>query len=277
MLLIGIQLTFAQWTKEKGNAYLKASVWYLEADEHFTNNGETDPNATRGNFFVNIYGEYGITKKLDAVAFFPVYARIFQNQQTSGTNGSVIEEEETINSIGDFEIGLRYGLISNEKYALSTSLILGIPTGEDAGGSNGSFQTGDGEFNQFLKIDFGLSFRILNKDAYFKAHLGFNQRSKGFSDEIRYGSELGWNILRNKLWVSTRLSAIESLQNGDLNAQNNQGSIFANNIEHILLGGELSYYIQKKWGLTAHYDGTLRGELVYAAPRFGGGIFFDLD
>jgi len=151
ILFISIQFSYAQWTKGKGNAYFKVSGWYLEADEHYTNNGEIDPNATRSVFFTNLYGEYGITDRLDGIAFFPALARITQNDQISGTTNSTIQEGEAINSIGDLDVGIRYGIIPKGKYVLSASLMLGIPTGNDNGGSDGSFQTGDGEFKQVME------------------------------------------------------------------------------------------------------------------------------
>lgn len=276
LLLLSVQLSYGQWNKGKGKGYFKVSGWYLEADEHYTNNGKIDPNATRSVFFTNLYGEYGITNNFDVIGFFPALANVTQNDQISGTTGTVIQEGESFNSIGDLDVGLRYGIVQGGKYVLSTSLLLGIPTGNDAGGSDGSFQTGDGEFNQLLKLEFGGSFSILQKSAYFKTHIGINQRSQGFSDELRSGVEFGWNIIQDKMWISTRLNILESLENGSLNASNSQGSIFANNIEYVNLGFEASYYIKKNWGVTAHFDGALRGRLIYAAPSIGGGIFYEI-
>ena len=269
-------MSYAQWTKGKGNGYFKVSGWYLQADQHYTNNGKIDPNATRSVFFTNLYGEYGITDKLDAIAFFPALARVTQNDQISGTTGEIIQEGEAVNSIGDLDVGFRYGIVTKGRYVLSASLLLGVPTGDDKGGSDGSFQTGDGEFNQLLKVDFGGSFSLLKKSAYFKTYLGFNQRSNGFSDELRSGVEIGWNAVKDKLWLSTRVNILESLENGELDATNSQGSIFANNIEYVNAGIEASYFIQKNWGVTAHGDGAFSGRLIYAAPSIGGGIFYEI-
>jgi len=276
ILFLSIQLSHAQWTKGKGNGYFKVSGWYLEANEHYTNNGGIDPNATRSVFFTNLYGEYGLNDRLDAIAFIPAFARVTQNDQVSGTTGDLIQKGEGANSIGDLDIGFRYGIVTNGKYLLSASLMFGIPTGNDKGGSDGSFQTGDGEFNQLLKLDFGGSFSLFKKPAYFKTSLGFNQRSEGFSDEIRSGLELGWNVIEEKLWLSTKINIQKSLENGELDATNSQGSIFANNIEYVNVGVEASYYIKENWGVTAHFDGALSGRLIYAAPSIGGGIFYDL-
>ena len=63
--LFSLLNTNAQWTKGEGNGYYKLSAWYLEADQHYTDTGNIDPNATRGQFNLNLYGEYdmGFSKK----------------------------------------------------------------------------------------------------------------------------------------------------------------------------------------------------------------------
>ena len=70
---------FSQWTKGKGKGYYKVSGWYLEADEHFTSSGDTSPNLTRSQFNVSFYGEYGITDKLDVIAYVPFFSRVTKN------------------------------------------------------------------------------------------------------------------------------------------------------------------------------------------------------
>ncbi len=39
-----------QWINEKGKGYYKIGSWSLLADEHYTDQGIVDPNATRGLF-----------------------------------------------------------------------------------------------------------------------------------------------------------------------------------------------------------------------------------
>ncbi|MEW4922450.1 hypothetical protein [Algibacter sp. 2305UL17-15] len=267
---------FSQWTKGKGKGYYKLSAWYLEADQHYTDTGETDPNITRSQFNINFYGEYGISNKFDVITYIPFFSRAVENDEVSGTTGQIISEGEAFNSFGDAEIGLRYGILKTDNYALSATLKLGIPTGDNAGGSDGSFQTGDGEFNQLLQTNLGTSFNLGTIPSYAKLYLGFNNRTKGFSDEIRTGLELGANLSKHKLWLIGRADLLESLRNGNLNAQTSQGSIFANNIEYVSLGAEIAYYITKKIGVSFNYTGAVSGKLVYAAPSISGGVFLDI-
>ncbi|WP_298238500.1 hypothetical protein [uncultured Algibacter sp.] len=267
---------FSQWNKGKGNGYYKLSAWYLEADKHYTDTGKKDPNITRSQFNISFYGEYGLLDKLDVITYIPFFSRAVEFDDVSGTTGQIIDEGEAFNSIGDIEIGARYGLLKTDYLALSVSLKLGIPTGDNAGGSDGSFQTGDGEFNQLIQTNLGTSFNLGAVPFYAKTYVGFNNRTEDFSDEFRGGLELGANLLKNKLWLIGRADLLESFQNGDLSAQTAQGSIFANNIEYVSLGAEVAYYITKKLGISFNFTGAISGELIYAAPAYSGGVFLDI-
>ena len=267
LVLLVSNTMFSQWSKGKGKGYYKLSGWYLEADQHFTDTGDIDPNLTRSQFNASFYGEYGISDKVDVIAYVPFLTRVTENAEVSGTTGQQISEGEAFNSFGDVDLGIRYGLLKIDNYALSATLKLGIPTGDSAGGSNGSFQTGDGEFNQLLQTDFGASFNLGNFSSYAKTYIGLNNRTEGFSDELRSGLELGVNFVKDKFWLIGRTDILRSLNNGDLNAQNSQGSIFANNIEYISIGIEAAYYISDKIGVSVNYASAVSGNcLLYTSP-----------
>ncbi|CAL2093572.1 hypothetical protein [Tenacibaculum sp. 190524A05c] len=266
----------AQWSKGKGNGYLKLGAWYLQSDQHYTDTGAIDPNVTRTQFNLNLYGEYGITSKLDIITFLPFYSSISQNNQISGTNGSVISAGETVSSLGDIDLGVNYNIYQKNNWAASVKLILGLPTGNDSGGSDGSFQTGDGEFNQYISTYLGYSGKVYDLPFYAKSYLGYNNRSEGFSDEFRTGLEGGINFLENKLWFITRLNILKSLKNGSLNAITSNGSIFANNIEFSSFGFELAYYFTKSFGISANFDSAFDGRIIAANASFSGGIFLDI-
>ena len=266
----------AQWSKGKGNGYYKLSAWYLQYDQHYTDTGAIDPNATRTQFNTNIYAEYGITDKIDILAYVPFVAVSSQNNQISGTNGGVIQPGESVTSFGDVDLGINYGFYKKGKWAASVKLILGLPTGEDAGGSDGSYQNGDGEFNQYLSTHLGYSTSLGDLPFYAKSYLGYNNRTEGFSDEFRTGLEAGINVFDSKLWIITRLNVVKSFNNGTLSAVNSNGSIFANNIEFSSFGFEAAYYITKKLGVSLGFDSAFDGKIIAASPSFSGGIFLDI-
>ena len=275
-IVLSAQISMAGggWPKLKGELYLKFSEYWIIADQHFTINGSIDPNLTRANYITSVYAEYGFTNRFTGIVYFPFFSRATVNEQVSGTTGDVLIPGEAINSIGDTDIQLKYGLLQNGSVKVSVSLTLGIPTGESAGGSDGSLQTGDGEFNQMITVDASRSFPLGKLNTYATISAGFNNRTQGFSDEIRYGAEAG--ILYKKFIGILRLQGIHSLKNGDSNFNGSGTSLYGNNITYIALSPEIGYRITEKTGISAGIGTALYGELIFANPTYTIGIFLDL-
>lgn len=264
------------WPQPKGKGYFKLFQWWVVADQHFTDLGLIDPNVTNGIFNTGVYGEYGFTDRITGIAYVPFFSRAYFNNVVSGTTGKIIEEGEAINSFGDTEIGIKYGITLNKPIALSATLKLGIPLGNNSGGTTGRLQTGDGEFNQLIQLDAGTGYKIGKVGAYANAYAGFNNRSNGFSDEFHYGFEIGANLFDKKLTAIVRLYGIKSLKNGDLGDQVNSTSIFANNSEHFTFSPELAFNFNKKWGVSATYATALSGRIIFASPSYSVGVFLNI-
>jgi hypothetical protein len=264
------------WTAGKGNGYYKLSQWWIVADQHFTDAGLIDPNVTSGIFNTSLYAEYGVTDRFTGVVYFPFFSRATMNNQISETTGNIISQGDAINSIGDTDIGLKYGILKNKKVALSATLKLGLPIGNASGGRDGNLQTGDGEFNQILQLDAGVPLSLGKIPAYFNTYVGMNNRSEGFSDEFRFGLEAGLGLSKGKLWLIGRIDGVESLKNGSLGTDINSTSVFANNSEFTSASVEGAYYLTKKLGVSASFATAFRGEIIFAAPSYSLGIFLDI-
>lgn len=158
--------------------------------------------------------------------------------------------------------------------AFSTSINLGLPTGEQRGGSDGSYQTGVGEFNQLMRFHIGKSYLVGKQRFYAKGSVGINQRSKGFSDEFRAGIETGTQLLKDTFLLLIRANTIQSFHNGSLNASNSNGSIFANNVEVVNLGGEVIYSFLPRLRLGVSWSYPISGQILYRAPALSAGISF---
>lgn len=279
ILLIGSASLFAgPWPKPKGKSYFKLYEFWLQFDEHYTSNGEIDPNATLGLYNTALYGEYGITDRLTVFGNIPFFSRNVINTQVSGTRGTEIIPGEAINGFGDTDLGLRFGLTKpGSQLAVAGSLTLGIPLGEDAGGEQMNLQTGDGEFNQMLLLEAGTSLRLGSKaEGYVSAFAGVNNRSNGFSDEFRFGLEGGVGVANRRVYFIGRLTGSESFMNGDTAESAPSTSIFSNNAEFLSLGGEVNVYLTKKLGVSAGVAGALSGRIIAAAPAYSAGVFLDL-
>ena len=276
-LFITSSIAGGPWTQKKGQGYYKLSEWWLIYNKHYTNTGETDPNLTTGIFNTAVYAEYGINDRLTGTIYAPIFSRNYHNNQVSETTGDVFIKGEALNSIGDFDISVKYGLTSpGAKIPVSVTLTLGLPLGKTGAGELNILQTGDGEFNQMIQIDAGTGFKIGNTSAYSSLYLGFNNRTNGFSEEFRYGLEFGAGIFNQQLWLIARLGGVESLQNGEPTNPQTSTSIFANNSEYTSYGIEAAYYISKRFGFSASFASAFRGRIIAAAPSYSIGVFYDM-
>ena len=104
----------AQWTQKKGTGYYKLGAWFLEADQHYTDEGLLDPNATRGIFVTSLYGSHRITDKITLLGYIP-FTRVYQNEQifTSGNPG---QPRDAVNSLGDIDLAVEVQILKRPKW-----------------------------------------------------------------------------------------------------------------------------------------------------------------
>ena len=264
------------WPQPKGKGYFKLSEWWTIFSEHYTDTGVKDPNLTTGVFNTAIYAEYGLTDRLTTVVNVPFLSRNYMNNLRSSTTNDIIVQGESINTVGDIDLGLKFGLTKG-RIPIALTLTLGIPTGETGGGSLNALQTGDGEFNQMLQLDAGGGFNVGKLSAYLSGFVGINNRTNGYSEELRLGLEAGLGLFDQRLWLSGRLNIVESFKNGETAETITSTSLFANNSEFTTLGIEANLYVTKNIGLSAGVAGALRGEIIAAAPSYSVGVFYDMN
>src|SRR5690606_22173187 len=148
-----------------------------------------------------------------------------------------------LNAIGDSEIGLKYGLVVDKPVVISATVLFGLPLGETGGGESRLLQTGDGELNQMIRFDVSRSFPAVG--IYVSAYVAYNNRTKNFSDEVRFGLEAGGAI--GKFTPIVKLNVVQSLFNGAGGVAEN--GIFSNNTEYISPVAELAYSLTEKIGI----------------------------
>ncbi|MBL6447507.1 hypothetical protein JMN32_14410 [Fulvivirga sp. 29W222] len=262
------------WPQPRGDIFLKLSQWWVVSDQHYTNTGMIDPNLTRGTYNTSIYAEYGFTDRLTGILYFPFFSRATLNELVSGTTGQLIAEGDAINSLGDTDLSIKYGLITNKPIVVSATLTLGIPLGNDNGGRDGSLQTGDGEFNQMISIDVSKAFKMGEFDPFFSLKAGINNRTNDYSDEFRYGAEAGITI--GKVTLIARLFGVKSFDNGADNFIAIGTSLFANNTEYTSFSPEIAFNFTKAFGISASYGTAFSGQLIFANPSYSVGAFLKL-
>lgn len=252
------------WTKQKGTAYYKVSHWWVNAAKQYTFDGNTAASVREGIFNTSIFAEYGVTDRFTAILNLP-YSKS-------------ANDAESISGIGDTDVAFKYRLSKpDSKFVMAGTLLLGLPFGEDAGGSTGSLQTGDGEFNQMVRIDVSKSFQLGSVNSYANVYSGYNNRTDNFSDEFRLGLEVGGGFLNNKIWAIARIDMVESLENGaESTALSDGATIFANNTEYFAYTYEIAGYITDKIGVSASTASVFSASNIFAAPSYSLGVFLDM-
>lgn len=254
------------WTPPRGSGFFKLGQNSIIANRFYQPDGTLVDIRTVSLFTTSVYGEYGFTDRLAGIVYAPLFVRSTLNK-VEYTSGRPTDPGDFVNSIGDVDVGLKYGIVKNGPVAVSIGLTLGLPLGETAGGDTGLLQTGDGEFNQLLTIEASRSFG----DLYATALLGLNNRTNNFSEEFRYGLEVGYTF-GGKLLTQLRLYGVESFKNGT-DAGGTGNAIFANDTEFLSLTPEVAYALTDRLGMTASVGLALRGEKILADPNYGIGVY----
>ncbi|MEO1052509.1 MAG: hypothetical protein AAFX87_17890 [Bacteroidota bacterium] len=267
--LFGTAYAGGGWTEKKGKGFVKFGQSVIRSDRFFNPEGSITRIPTIGLYTTSVYLEYGFTDRLNLISYVPFFTRITQNEEVGRQSGRVIGEGDFENNIGDIQVGLKYGLIQNKSIVVSASLILGLPTGADVGGNSGILQTGDGEFNQLLRIEASRSF--YPAPFYATVSAGLNNRTNNFSDEYHFGLEIGYT--KNKFTGIFKLNGVESFKNGDALGSGGN-AIFANDTEFIAYGPEVAYSFNSNIGISAGALFSIRGEKILADPNYSAGVFF---
>ncbi len=265
-----LTLSFAGggWVHKAGKGYFQVGQQFLTSNLLFDDNGEKTDISTTGTYTSSLYGELGLGKKLEVDLFMPFLVRNVVNHQVEKTLGDTIVHGKSTTAFGDPNISLKFGIIQDKPIVLSAKLTFGLPLGSLDDEANIPLPTGDGEFNQILTLEAGYAV----KDFYFILGGGFNNRTKGFSDDVRFHGELGYK--KGKFLASVKIFSVNALKNGD--AEGNASGLFANNISYFSYGPQVAFYATEKVGILANMLTGAGGTNVLAAPSFTAGIFLDL-
>lgn len=272
--LLASQLLYAGggWPQKKGKGFFKLGQSFIISDSFYDANADIIDITTISLYTTSVYGEFGFTDRLTGVVYVPFFVRSTLNEVERRQSGT-IEPGDELNAFGDTDIGLKYALTLDKKYAVSVGVTFGLPLGEDQGGDTGILQTGDGEFNQLFSVDVSRSF--YPAPVYASVRTGFNNRTENFSDEFRYGFEIGYTGFKN-VTLALKAGGVESFNNGDTSGALGN-SIFSNNTEYFSISPEVNYDVSDSFGLTASIAFAAYGRRILAAPNVGFGAYLKLN
>ena len=256
------------WPHSAGGGFYQIGFQYIRASEFYEPDGHRIDITTIGDYLLSFYGEHGLTDRLTATAYIPFVERVTLNRVVGEDTGFEFFSGDEVVGPADWEIGARYGILKKGGTVASVFFRLGIPIG-DSDQENG-LQTGDGELNQIGGIAVGHSF--WPKPTYAQADIGYNNRVKGYSDEILFKLEAGYT-LQNVWTLAVKIRGLISTHNGVDERLGGTGGLYGNNQQFVSYGGEVSYVPKGTLGVSLRGEWAAVAENVLAAPAFGFSMF----
>lgn len=259
------------WVKPKGDGYFKLGQSVIQADKYYNKEGEITDIITTSYYSTYLYGEYGLGKKLELFGYMPFLVRVVKNRLEDAATGEELIPGDALTSFGDTELGLKYGIVQDKMVVWSTSVILKLPLGNDAGGNTGLLQSGDGAFSQTLRTDVSSSFGSF----YASGYAALRHRGNNYSDEWRLGGELGWSP-NQRLYAIFKINSVNSFFNKEGDLSDEVTGVFSNNTEYLSPGLQLAYEFKNHWGVSLSAQGAFYARNILAAPTYGLGVFYNL-
>lgn len=258
------------WSQKKNEGFFKLGQNIIVSDQYFSPDGTVTDITTTGVFSTHIYGEYGLGKNWTLIGNIPFFSSNTLNGIRFNQSGNEIPPDR-LDAFGDVDLAVKYGWFQDKGIVLGTTLLLGIPTGTIGGGESGILQTGDGEFNQMFRAD--MSFSLHPVPVFFSTYAAVNNRTRDFSDEFRYGFDLGY--FDKGILLAFHLNVVRSFFNGS--AENVNNGIFSNNMEFLLPSVEIGYSWKSGLGVSGYVNHFLQGQNVLNGTGFGLGITYKLE
>ncbi|MBI1184016.1 hypothetical protein GC194_07085 [bacterium] len=270
LFTFGNALAGGGWTQGKGHGFFMLSQRYIGGSFYANNMGMIVhlPKDKAGVLNSNLYAEYGLGKRLDVLLNSSFLTAAYYIDKAPHNYLPAGQNTTSHYSFGDTDAALKYRFLGKSLHA-SVTLLLGLPTGKFKPGIDGNSAaiTGDGEFNQLVKVDVSGSF---GKKMYASGFLGFNNRSQHRSDEIHLGGEIGHN--GDKVVAILKMYLLKSLHNGNAGEAMVPG-IYSNNLEYFALSPCLLYKIDDKKGIVVNLGFAPFLRNIIASPSYTVGFY----
>ena len=195
------------WTRKKGHGYAKVGLTLANTTKYHPLEGGTITTAQFRQQVYSLYGEYGLTDRLEATLNFPFFRRATFPDTSPGQG------------VGDPEFGLRYGVLTG-KWPLAIAVAAQAPLGDPS--VRGIYQndptsfvylpTGNGQWNIWTRA--ALSHSLGTLPAFVTLEAGYNFRTAGFTDQYSYGAQVGYHFF-DKLWLTAAVRTLDNVRAPD--------------------------------------------------------------
>ena len=170
------------WTRDKGKAYLQLGFTGLYYDKVQYNGSEKQLSNQVSDLTIQLYGEYGIGKRLEFQLIIPFKSVSYESKIGAPT--------ENLTGVSNVSVGLKYKLY-DQKWKFSTGLLFSansISKDNQIGLSSG--------FNAATVFPYFVVGSSSNKWFYY-ANIGYGYMNNEYSDYIKSSFEIGYNVITN--------------------------------------------------------------------------------
>lgn len=254
------------WTRKKKKGYVKVGLTSVNTNRYHPLTGGTVETARFRQQVYSVYGEYGLSDRLEATLNFPFFRHAAFPGLTPGQG------------VGDPEVGLRYGVLTG-KWPLAVQVAVEAPLGSPNVFGRGRadpniyvrLPTGDGEWNVWTRAT--LSHSLGKLPAFFTLSAGYNKRTGGFTDQYSYGAQFGYHFFDN-LWLTVTERTLDNVRPPDFNKFGAIG--LGEGVAYSSAGLGASYAVTKHLSATADWMagfGKLRN--VYSGNQYTAGLAWE--
>jgi hypothetical protein len=263
-LFLFTSFCFAQspWTKEKGKAYVQLGATSLSYSKQQLNGKLTDLNANISDITTQIYSEYGITNKLEAQLVVP-----FKIINVESKIGNI---SNSLSGLGNVTLGLKYKL-----YDSTWKISGGILYSANSITKNNLKGLSSG-FNANTLLPY-LTVGSSSGKWYYFGNLGYGYMDNQYSDFMKLGAEIGYNIIdKGHIILVLDNRIIVAKENAYL-TDVNQWSSYSDRQSYSAVGIKLNYEFKKdKFGVNFAALGAFALDNAPSAPTLNFGIYTKL-
>ncbi len=239
--------------------FLLAERW-LVTEKHFDVTGVKRDNLVEyGYFSTLVEAEYGFSERLSAFLHFP-----FLNYTYTVTPLSL--QKVAVWKTGDPELGVIYNLSPGRNLSARAGLYLGLPLGFHG---QGALNTGDGEFNQMIKLEVGEPYQSFDDVIWWELYTGVNHRTRQNAEEFVFGAEAGMQVIREKLDFAIQVDGIKAFGNSAGAVNINAQSLFSNFRERLVVTPRVGFQVFQNLEVRIETAIPITGRNYFANPTFG--------
>jgi hypothetical protein len=262
LLISNVVLAQGPWTKEKGKTYLQIGLTNLSYSKAQINGKLTELGADYSDITTQLYSEYGITKNLEAQLIIPFKSVSYKSD--------FINQSEKLSGLGNVTLGLKYKLFDGS-WKISGGLHYSLNSI-----SKNNTKTLSTGFNASTILPY-ISAGSSSGKWYYFGNLGYGYMNNEYSDFLKLGAEVGYNVIENghiMLVLDNRI--IVSKEDAYIKDPNQWPSYFDRQ-SYSAVGLKLNYeFIKDKFGANFAALGAFVLDNAPAAPTLNFGVYAKL-